>query len=140
MKLECLSNVFSVSVLWFLEQLVFCLILGLSCSCMFMWFDCTALGCRTVTLHCSYYFGYLIVIGVFVFFLLLEMNWNGNNWGLGIDFFIGQVLYWLSGLTCTDENFIIKAGAQRSASSEGVALIAPDTSPSKNYFGTHFQV
>ncbi|XP_008464603.1 S-formylglutathione hydrolase [Cucumis melo] len=39
------------------------------------------------------------------------------------------VLYWLSGLTCSDENFIIKAGAQRTASSEGVALIAPDTSP-----------
>ncbi|KAG8372009.1 hypothetical protein BUALT_Bualt12G0022100 [Buddleja alternifolia] len=39
------------------------------------------------------------------------------------------VLYWLSGLTCTDENFIIKSGAQRAASSEGVALIAPDTSP-----------
>lgn len=42
-----------------------------------------------------------------------------------------QVLYWLSGLTCTDENFIIKSGAQRAASSEGVVLIAPDTSPSK---------
>ncbi|XXG41347.1 hypothetical protein AAC387_Pa01g1826 [Persea americana] len=39
------------------------------------------------------------------------------------------VLYWLSGLTCSDENFIIKSGAQRAASSEGVALIAPDTSP-----------
>lgn len=39
------------------------------------------------------------------------------------------VLYWLSGLTCTDENFIFKSGAQRAASSEGVALIAPDTSP-----------
>ncbi|KAL8489477.1 hypothetical protein ACS0TY_024907 [Phlomoides rotata] len=39
------------------------------------------------------------------------------------------VLYWLSGLTCTDENFIAKSGAQRVASSEGVALIAPDTSP-----------
>ncbi|BFG38029.1 hypothetical protein CerSpe_243030 [Prunus speciosa] len=39
------------------------------------------------------------------------------------------VLYWLSGLTCTDENFIIKSGAQRVASSEGVALITPDTSP-----------
>eukprot|EP00252_Welwitschia_mirabilis_P018123 TRINITY_DN40327_c0_g1_i1.p1 TRINITY_DN40327_c0_g1~~TRINITY_DN40327_c0_g1_i1.p1 ORF type:complete len:286 (+),score=36.13 TRINITY_DN40327_c0_g1_i1:278-1135(+) len=39
------------------------------------------------------------------------------------------VLYWLSGLTCTDENFIIKSGAQRSASKEGIALIAPDTSP-----------
>ncbi|KAK6244214.1 hypothetical protein QUC31_010623 [Theobroma cacao] len=41
----------------------------------------------------------------------------------------GQILYWLSGLTCTDENFIIKSGAQRAASAEGVALIAPDTSP-----------
>ncbi|KAL8162964.1 hypothetical protein V2J09_014453 [Rumex salicifolius] len=39
------------------------------------------------------------------------------------------VLYFLSGLTCTDENFITKSGAQRVASSEGVALIAPDTSP-----------
>ncbi|XP_024017301.1 S-formylglutathione hydrolase-like [Morus notabilis] len=39
------------------------------------------------------------------------------------------VLYWLSGLTCTDENFITKSGAQRAASAEGVALIAPDTSP-----------
>lgn len=41
-----------------------------------------------------------------------------------------QVLYWLSGLTCTDENFIFKSGAQRAASTEGLALIAPDTSPS----------
>ncbi|PIA48315.1 hypothetical protein AQUCO_01400724v1 [Aquilegia coerulea] len=39
------------------------------------------------------------------------------------------VLYWLSGLSCTDENFIAKSGAQRAASREGVALIAPDTSP-----------
>ncbi|KAF9679605.1 hypothetical protein SADUNF_Sadunf06G0032100 [Salix dunnii] len=39
------------------------------------------------------------------------------------------VLYWLSGLTCTDENFIAKSGAQRAASSEGIVLIAPDTSP-----------
>ncbi|KAG0496743.1 hypothetical protein HPP92_001434 [Vanilla planifolia] len=39
------------------------------------------------------------------------------------------VLYWLSGLTCTDENFITKSGAQRAASQEGVALVAPDTSP-----------
>ncbi|KAK4272497.1 hypothetical protein QN277_021049 [Acacia crassicarpa] len=39
------------------------------------------------------------------------------------------VLYWLSGLTCSDENFIVKSGAQRAASSEGIALIAPDTSP-----------
>ena len=39
------------------------------------------------------------------------------------------VLYYLSGLTCTDENFIQKAGAQRKAAELGVALVAPDTSP-----------
>ncbi len=39
------------------------------------------------------------------------------------------VLYWLSGLTCTDENFVHKAGAQRYAAEHGVALVAPDTSP-----------
>jgi S-formylglutathione hydrolase len=39
------------------------------------------------------------------------------------------VLYWLSGLTCTEENFIVKAGAQRVASALGLALIVPDTSP-----------
>ncbi|MEP4484568.1 MAG: S-formylglutathione hydrolase [Halioglobus sp.] len=39
------------------------------------------------------------------------------------------VVYWLSGLTCTDENFVQKAGAQRYAAEHGVAIIAPDTSP-----------
>ncbi|CAM9997369.1 unnamed protein product [Ascophyllum nodosum] len=39
------------------------------------------------------------------------------------------VLYYLSGLTCTDENFIQKAGAQRTAALRGIALVAPDTSP-----------
>jgi S-formylglutathione hydrolase len=39
------------------------------------------------------------------------------------------VLYWLSGLTCTDENFSTKAGAQRYAAEHGIALVAPDTSP-----------
>jgi S-formylglutathione hydrolase len=39
------------------------------------------------------------------------------------------ILYWLSGLTCTEENFIIKAGAQRVAAVLGVALVVPDTSP-----------
>ncbi len=39
------------------------------------------------------------------------------------------VLYWLSGLTCTDENFMHKAGAQRLAAELGIALVAPDTSP-----------
>jgi S-formylglutathione hydrolase len=38
-------------------------------------------------------------------------------------------LYWLSGLTCTDENFMQKAGAQRLAGELGLALVAPDTSP-----------
>lgn len=39
------------------------------------------------------------------------------------------VLYWLSGLTCTDENFVTKAAAQREAAELGVAIVAPDTSP-----------
>ncbi|WP_419798378.1 MAG: S-formylglutathione hydrolase [Terasakiella sp.] len=39
------------------------------------------------------------------------------------------VLYWLSGLTCTDENFMQKAGAHRIAAELGIAIVAPDTSP-----------
>jgi S-formylglutathione hydrolase len=39
------------------------------------------------------------------------------------------VLYWLSGLTCTEQNFITKAGAQRYATEHGVIVVAPDTSP-----------
>ncbi len=39
------------------------------------------------------------------------------------------VLYWLSGLTCTDENFMVKSGAQRYAAEHGVAIVTPDTSP-----------
>ncbi|MBK1886725.1 S-formylglutathione hydrolase [Marinobacter sp. DY40_1A1] len=38
-------------------------------------------------------------------------------------------LYWLSGLTCTDENFMQKAAAHQMAAELGVAIIAPDTSP-----------
>lgn len=38
-------------------------------------------------------------------------------------------IYWLSGLTCTDENFVQKAGAQQYAARHQVALIIPDTSP-----------
>ena len=38
-------------------------------------------------------------------------------------------VYWLSGLTCTDDNVRTKAGAQRYAAELGIALIMPDTSP-----------
>ncbi len=38
-------------------------------------------------------------------------------------------LYWLSGLTCTDDNVRTKAGMQRYAAEQGIALIFPDTSP-----------
>jgi S-formylglutathione hydrolase len=38
-------------------------------------------------------------------------------------------LYWLSGLTCSEDNFSVKAGAQRYAAELGLALIIPDTSP-----------
>ncbi|MCY7353983.1 MAG: S-formylglutathione hydrolase [Lysobacter sp.] len=39
------------------------------------------------------------------------------------------VLYWLSGLTCTEQNFITKSSAQRYATEHGVILVSPDTSP-----------
>ena len=39
------------------------------------------------------------------------------------------VLYWLSGLTCTDENFMQKAGALKVAAELGLIIVAPDTSP-----------
>lgn len=39
------------------------------------------------------------------------------------------VLYWLSGLTCNDENFTLKAGAQRIAAELGLVLVMADTSP-----------
>jgi len=39
------------------------------------------------------------------------------------------VLLWLSGLTCTDQNFVTKAGAQRYAAEHGIAIVTPDTSP-----------
>lgn len=43
------------------------------------------------------------------------------------------VMFWLSGLTCTEEDFIAKAGAQRWASECGMMIVCPDTSPR----GTH---
>ena len=39
------------------------------------------------------------------------------------------VLYWLSGLTCTADNFTTKAGAQRYAAEHGIIIVVPDTSP-----------
>ena len=39
------------------------------------------------------------------------------------------VLYYLAGLTCTEETFVIKAGAQRIAAELGIMLVTPDTSP-----------
>ena len=39
------------------------------------------------------------------------------------------VLWFLSGLTCTEENFTVKSGAQRYAAEHGIMLVAPDTSP-----------
>lgn len=39
------------------------------------------------------------------------------------------VLYWLSGLTCNEQNFITKAGAHKAAMEKGIMIICPDTSP-----------
>ena len=39
------------------------------------------------------------------------------------------VLIWLSGLTCTEDNFTTKAGAYAAAAEHGVIIVAPDTSP-----------
>ncbi|MGF1458932.1 MAG: S-formylglutathione hydrolase [Leptolyngbyaceae cyanobacterium] len=39
------------------------------------------------------------------------------------------VIYWLSGLTCTEQNFITKASAQQYAAHTGIIIVAPDTSP-----------
>lgn len=48
------------------------------------------------------------------------------------------VLYWLSGLTCTDENFTQKAGAFCKAAELGLAIVCPDTSPrGTEYPGEH---
>jgi S-formylglutathione hydrolase len=39
------------------------------------------------------------------------------------------VVWYRSGLTCTEENFVAKAGAQRAAAKLGLIVVAPDTSP-----------
>lgn len=44
------------------------------------------------------------------------------------------VIYWLSGLTCTEQNFIMKSGVQHYASEHGIIIVAPDTSPSECEF------
>jgi S-formylglutathione hydrolase len=44
------------------------------------------------------------------------------------------VLYYLAGLTCTEETFMVKAGAQRLAAELGIVLVAPDTSPREPRF------
>jgi S-formylglutathione hydrolase len=59
---------------------------------------------------------------------------RGGNAALGVRAATGQqgrvpVLYYLAGLTCTEETFAIKAGAQRLAAEHGLMLVAPDTSP-----------
>ncbi len=67
--------------------------------------------------------------------------WQHRSKVLGCDMNVGvylppqaadgpcPVLYWLSGLTCNEQNFITKAGAQRYAAEHGIILVAPDTSP-----------
>ena len=44
------------------------------------------------------------------------------------------VLVWLSGLTCTEDNFTTKAGAYLPAAKAGLIIVAPDTSPSRDIF------
>ena len=46
-------------------------------------------------------------------------------------------LYWLSGLTCTDDNARTKAGAQRFAAKRGIAIVFPDTSPRGDQVADH---
>lgn len=45
------------------------------------------------------------------------------------------VLYWLSGLSCDENNFIQKAGAQRYAAEHGLIIVCPDTSPRVKLYG-----
>lgn len=42
------------------------------------------------------------------------------------------VIYYLSGLTCTEQNVVTKGGAQQFAAKHGIIFVAPDTSPSKS--------
>ncbi|KAK2573456.1 S-formylglutathione hydrolase [Acropora cervicornis] len=49
--------------------------------------------------------------------------------GIFMKHFIIWLLYFIQGLTCTEQNFITKAGAQRTAAEQGIMIVAPDTSP-----------
>lgn len=40
-----------------------------------------------------------------------------------------RVCFHFTGLTCTEQNFITKAGSQQAASEHGIVIVAPDTSP-----------
>lgn len=68
--------------------------------------------------------------------------WKHQSETLGVEMNVGvylpekalqgeacPVLYWLSGLTCSEQNFITKAGAQQYAAQHGIIVVAPDTSP-----------
>ena len=60
---------------------------------------------------------------------LAETGGEGEGGGSSKKAGGAPVLLFLSGLTCSDENFTQKAGAQRAAAARGIALAAPDTSP-----------
>jgi len=49
------------------------------------------------------------------------------------------IIYWLSGLSCTEQNFIMKSGVQRYASEHGIIIVAPDTSPSECEFFNDYE-
>ncbi len=49
----------------------------------------------------------------------------------------GAALIYLSGLTCSEENFTVKAGAYRAAAQHGLTIIAPDTSPRGDHVPNH---
>lgn len=52
-----------------------------------------------------------------------------NSQELAYHILVCQVLYFLSGLTCDDQTFVVKSNAQRKASEHGIALVTCDTSP-----------
>lgn len=81
-------------------------------------------GCQEVWKHASSTLGCEMRLGVY----LPEPALRGQKC---------PVLYWLSGLTCTEQNFITKAGAQAHAACHGVIVVAPDTSPRGDTVANH---